>query len=222
MSNTTLTLASKTALKGNPTFQELMNRELSSYGDFSKVAMQDREVRPENIEKNTKKEFKDSEVQFLSAVYKLYRTAYVTRQMVVAVNLTRNQSSCPNYLNKNDNCRTQIRGLYRLPEFAFPKDLVKEVRADMKAQALAYREEQKRLAAAKKEAEKAKAAEAKTSPKPEGEASEPSKKKTSKKAKKAPKAIEAAKPEPEATDEKPEILEPPVETEESETPEQVS
>lgn len=181
MSNNALTLTSKTAVKGNPTFAELMTRELRSLDWANGVEMQNRSKRPENIEKNTTRDFKPAQVEFLAAVAEVYMSFYVTRQMVVAVNMVQGHTSCPNYLNKNDFCRTMVRGLYKLPEWALPKDLVKKIRESMKKRAQEYREMKKAEAKKAKELEAAKAAEAKAEAKAKPETSEEKPAKTSKK-----------------------------------------
>lgn len=185
----TITLDTKVVAMKNRTLGEIMTSELSSLGfSFSGVAMRDTDPNSyeslENVKLNTKREFKPNEILFITELASVYKSLYVTRQMVVAFNRLRGQVSCPNYINKNRNCMTQIPGLYRLPKWILPKELRETLDASMKTRALEYREQLKAAAAA--EATKAKSEPAAEEPAPAKAkgASKVAKKKTSKKAEK--------------------------------------
>lgn len=182
----------------NQTLREIMEKELSSTGyNFTQIDPRPHATEPsklpENVRLNTTKEFKDNQKAFLSLVATVYGSMYVTRQMVVAVNLLNGFVSCPNYLNKNAFCMTLTRGLYHLPEWAFTPEVRKSVRETMKARAAEYKEAQKLAAAEAKKAE----ADAKTS-ESESDETSPKKKAAAKKtsAKKPAKKTSKKKSEP--------------------------
>jgi len=217
MSNSSkaITLATRVPNLNNKSLEEIMKEELESRAyNFSQVDPRpyttpaEFHKLPPQVQKNTTREFKDQQKQFLMTVAQAYGSFFVTRQMVVAVNLLNDHVSCPNYLNKNAFCMTSVRGLYHLPEWAFPRDFNKSIRETMNQRRINYRDEQKRLAdEAKAEAAKAEA-EAKSTDETSSKkksAAKPSASKTSKKKASSKKKSAAASA---TTPEKPEVLEP--------------